>query len=182
MSVASDVHMKLMTGALATVHQSLSCAGLSCFQGMTPGGGSGCDGAPLLPVLYVSMNLAYNISLLNLLRSAGQLHKATAHSWLLYADHSMPSCIAHPWVPKCLFTLPHCGVVHFQLVVQLQLYLHGTPLLFASDIPVSSLGNACLQVLSCSRSQTPALLLSLSLRSPSPSHTYKTRQTWVLSL
>ena len=50
------------------------CAGLSCFQGVTPGGGSGCDGAPLLPILYVSMNLAYNISLLNLLRSAGQRH------------------------------------------------------------------------------------------------------------
>jgi hypothetical protein len=50
----------------------LLSAGLSCFQGHTPGGGTGCDGAPLLPVLYVSMNLAYNISLLNLLRSAGK--------------------------------------------------------------------------------------------------------------
>ena len=47
-------------------------AGVSCFSGCTPGGGSKCDAAPLLPVLYVSMNLLYNISLLNLLRSAGR--------------------------------------------------------------------------------------------------------------
>lgn len=56
----------------------LACAGLSCFQGVTPGGGTGCDGAPLLPVLYVSMNLAYNISLLNLLRSAGTISVAVS--------------------------------------------------------------------------------------------------------
>lgn len=61
------------------------CAGLSCFQGVTPGGGSGCDGAPLLPILYVSMNLAYNISLLNLLRSAGQLQNADACCMLYMA-------------------------------------------------------------------------------------------------
>lgn len=54
--------------------------GLSCFQGHTPGGGTGCDGAPLLPVLYVSMNLAYNISLLNLLRSAGAVVQSLTNS------------------------------------------------------------------------------------------------------
>ena len=70
--------------------------GLSCFQGHTPGGGSGCDGAPLLPVLYVSMNLAYNISLLNLLRSAGKL---IAQSFALL------SCCLTLWICQHLHTL-----------------------------------------------------------------------------
>ena len=56
--------------------------GVSCFQGVTPGGGSGCDGAPLLPVLYVSMNLAYNIALLNLLRTAGAVVQSLTNSSL----------------------------------------------------------------------------------------------------
>ena len=58
------------------------CAGVSCFQGVTPGGGAGCDGAPLLPVLYVSMNLAYNIALLNLLRTAGAVVQSLTNSSL----------------------------------------------------------------------------------------------------
>lgn len=75
---------------------------------MTPGGGSGCDGAPLLPILYVSMNLAYNISLLNLLRSAGELQQASTLSRTVHAVHGMPSCITDLWMPKMhanMFTL-----------------------------------------------------------------------------
>jgi drug/metabolite transporter (DMT)-like permease len=56
--------------------------GLSCFRGVTPGGGSGCDGAPLLPVAYVGFNLAYNIALLNLLRNAGAIVQSLTNSSL----------------------------------------------------------------------------------------------------
>ena len=65
-------------------------AGLSCFRGCTPGGGTKCEAAPLLPVLYVSMNLLYNISLLNLLRSAGKPAVSAAASELPHApSHSL---------------------------------------------------------------------------------------------
>lgn len=57
-------------------------SGVSCFSGVTPGGGNGCDGAPLLPVAYVSMNLLYNIALLNLLRSAGAVVQSLTNSSL----------------------------------------------------------------------------------------------------
>ncbi len=83
------------------VEMVLCGAGLSCFQGHTPGGGSGCDGAPLLPVLYVSMNLAYNISLLNLLRSAGKsmlkpsLHRLSCALLKSLMPRLSILCIAH---------------------------------------------------------------------------------------
>ena len=56
--------------------------GVSCFSGATPGGGDGCASAPLLPVLYVSMNLLYNIALLNLLRTAGAVVQSLTNSSL----------------------------------------------------------------------------------------------------
>lgn len=36
--------------------------GWACFRGLTPSCGSDCSGAPLLPVLYVLLNLAFNVS------------------------------------------------------------------------------------------------------------------------
>ena len=49
-------------------------AGWLCFQGLAPDGGAGGGtGAPLLPLLYVATNLAFNISALNLLRVAGNV-------------------------------------------------------------------------------------------------------------
>ena len=65
-------------------------AGVSCFSGCTPGGGSKCDAAPLLPVLYVSMNLLYNISLLNLLRSAGT---PPGHNLILLKSYMGLACM-----------------------------------------------------------------------------------------
>lgn len=48
-------------------------AGWACFRGLTPSCGSDCSGAPLLPVLYVLLNLAFNVS-------GGQGHRVlTAH-------------------------------------------------------------------------------------------------------
>ncbi|XP_010542173.1 PREDICTED: protein CLT2, chloroplastic isoform X1 [Tarenaya hassleriana] len=42
-------------------------AGVGCFLN-TGANISGCEGAPLLPLLYIAINLAFNISLLNLVR------------------------------------------------------------------------------------------------------------------
>eukprot|EP00897_Mesotaenium_endlicherianum_P006761 jgi/Mesen1/6112/ME000310S05197 len=45
-------------------------AGAACFLNAP---GSGCRGAPLLPLLYVVGNLSFNVSMLNLLRSSSAL-------------------------------------------------------------------------------------------------------------
>lgn len=47
--------------------------GWECFRGITPACGSNCSGAPLLPVLYVLVNLLFNISALNLIGKAGNI-------------------------------------------------------------------------------------------------------------
>lgn len=47
--------------------------GWDCFRGLTPACGSDCTGAPLLPVLYVMVNLLFNISALNLISQAGNM-------------------------------------------------------------------------------------------------------------
>ncbi|KAK9834944.1 hypothetical protein WJX84_003484 [Apatococcus fuscideae] len=47
--------------------------GAKCFVGGSPSCGSDCSAAPLLPLLYVAFNLAFNISILQLLRSAGNV-------------------------------------------------------------------------------------------------------------
>ena len=47
--------------------------GWDCFRGLTPACGSDCSGAPLLPVLYVAVNLLFNISALNLISKAGNM-------------------------------------------------------------------------------------------------------------
>ncbi|KAK9809203.1 hypothetical protein WJX72_011262 [[Myrmecia] bisecta] len=47
--------------------------GARCFGGLAVACGSDCSGAPLLPALYTLTNLAFNISALNLLRTAGNV-------------------------------------------------------------------------------------------------------------
>ena len=47
--------------------------GWDCFRGLTPACGSDCTGAPLLPILYVAVNLLFNISALNLISKAGNM-------------------------------------------------------------------------------------------------------------
>jgi drug/metabolite transporter (DMT)-like permease len=47
--------------------------GWECFRGLTPSCGSDCTGAPMLPVLYVLINLLFNISALNLIGKAGNI-------------------------------------------------------------------------------------------------------------
>ena len=51
----------------------LRAAGWHCFQGLTPACGSDCSGAPLLPLGYVAANLAFNVSVLSLIRMAGNV-------------------------------------------------------------------------------------------------------------
>lgn len=36
--------------------------GWACFRGLTPSCGSNCSGAPLLPLCYVALNLAFNVA------------------------------------------------------------------------------------------------------------------------
>jgi drug/metabolite transporter (DMT)-like permease len=47
--------------------------GWECFRGLTPACGSNCSGAPFLPVMYVLVNLIFNISALNLIGKAGNI-------------------------------------------------------------------------------------------------------------
>ena len=47
--------------------------GARCFAGLTPACGGDCTGAPLLPALYVGINLLFNIAILNFLRTNGAL-------------------------------------------------------------------------------------------------------------
>lgn len=47
--------------------------GWECFRGLTPTCGSNCSGAPFLPVMYVLINLLFNISALNLIGKAGNI-------------------------------------------------------------------------------------------------------------
>eukprot|EP00890_Picochlorum_soloecismus_P005388 jgi/Picsp_1/5850/NSC_03209-R1_crt homolog 1-like len=47
--------------------------GWQCFQGISPDCGSNCSGAPLLPIMYVLINLLFNVSALNLIRQAGNI-------------------------------------------------------------------------------------------------------------
>lgn len=47
--------------------------GWQCFRGLTPACGSDCSGAPLLPLLYVAMNLLLNVFVLSLIRLAGNV-------------------------------------------------------------------------------------------------------------
>ena len=47
--------------------------GWQCFQGITPACGGDCSGAPLLPLAYVTMNLYFNVSVLHLIRQAGNV-------------------------------------------------------------------------------------------------------------
>ena len=41
---------------------SFCVAGWQCFRGLTPACGSDCSGAPLLPLLYIAFNMAFNVS------------------------------------------------------------------------------------------------------------------------
>ena len=45
--------------------------GFQCMMGQVPASGVDPTGAPLAPMLYIAVNLCFNISALYLLRSAG---------------------------------------------------------------------------------------------------------------
>lgn len=47
--------------------------GLLCLRGVTPSCGADCSGAPLLPVLYIASNVAFNVLALYLLRTLGSV-------------------------------------------------------------------------------------------------------------
>lgn len=47
-------------------------AGWKALRGITPSCGTDVSAAPLLAILYIAMNLTYNVSVLTLLRTAGE--------------------------------------------------------------------------------------------------------------
>lgn len=58
--------------SFADLPQYLS-AGWQCFMGGAPPCGADCSGAPLLPLLYVGMNVLFNVAALQLIRQAGNV-------------------------------------------------------------------------------------------------------------
>jgi len=48
-------------------------AGWQCVRGITPPCGADCTGAPLIPILYVVFNLAFNVAALQVIRQAGNV-------------------------------------------------------------------------------------------------------------
>lgn len=48
-------------------------AGWQCVRGITPPCGADCTGAPLIPILYVLFNLAFNVAALQVIRQAGNV-------------------------------------------------------------------------------------------------------------
>lgn len=68
--------LKLMAQLITAIH----CSFISFLEHVTPSGWSvfwglagGATGAPMLPLLYIGANLAFNIAALNLVRSAGNV-------------------------------------------------------------------------------------------------------------
>eukprot|EP01025_Chloroclados_australasicus_P031646 TRINITY_DN3198_c0_g1_i1.p1 TRINITY_DN3198_c0_g1~~TRINITY_DN3198_c0_g1_i1.p1 ORF type:complete len:344 (+),score=26.20 TRINITY_DN3198_c0_g1_i1:106-1137(+) len=57
--------------------------GSQCFMGITPVCGGDCTGAPLLPLLYVAVNIVFNVVVLYILRTAGSLVLSLAASALV---------------------------------------------------------------------------------------------------
>ena len=43
-----------------------------CLSGLTPSCGTDCTGAPLLPLLYIGLNLAFNMSMLTVSITSAQ--------------------------------------------------------------------------------------------------------------
>jgi len=48
-------------------------AGWQCVRGITPPCGADCTGAPLIPILYVVFNLAFNVAVLQVIKQAGNV-------------------------------------------------------------------------------------------------------------
>jgi drug/metabolite transporter (DMT)-like permease len=52
---------------------SYLAAGWQCVRGISPPCGSDCTGAPLIPILYVVFNLAFNVAALQVIKQAGNV-------------------------------------------------------------------------------------------------------------
>eukprot|EP00879_Flechtneria_rotunda_P012129 GHRR01012667.1.p1 GENE.GHRR01012667.1~~GHRR01012667.1.p1 ORF type:complete len:218 (-),score=37.46 GHRR01012667.1:545-1198(-) len=58
-------------------------AGTTCLLGGSPTCGANCQGAPLLPFLYIGVNVAFNVAAMYLVRSTGAVAAALAMSCLV---------------------------------------------------------------------------------------------------
>lgn len=54
------------------------------MRGLTPSCGTDCSAAPRLALLYITTNLAYNVSVLTLLRTAGSRPNFVSPSGLVH--------------------------------------------------------------------------------------------------
>jgi hypothetical protein len=58
-------------------------AGTACLFGGSPSCGADCTGAPLLPLLYITVNVAFNVAAMYLVRSSGAVATALTMSCLV---------------------------------------------------------------------------------------------------
>ncbi|WIA35800.1 hypothetical protein OEZ86_004189 [Tetradesmus obliquus] len=58
-------------------------SGTACLLGGSPACGADCTGAPLLPLLYITVNVAFNVAAMYLVRSAGAVATALSMSCLV---------------------------------------------------------------------------------------------------
>jgi hypothetical protein len=68
---------------------SLCATGFQCLRGITPDCAGDCSKAPLIATAYVACNLGLNISLLALLRQAGD-NALLVHGLLECRQHALP--------------------------------------------------------------------------------------------
>ncbi|KAL7085420.1 hypothetical protein ACP275_14G281100 [Erythranthe tilingii] len=116
--------MANMKGMLLSDLPSYFTSGAACFLNIGTSTTTGCDGAPLLPLLYVISNILFNISVLNLLKVSNAIVASLA------ARAAVPISIyvlslPLPYLPKGVSLSPffHLGSV----ILVLGLILYNTP-------------------------------------------------------
>ncbi|KAF3775212.1 CLT2 protein [Nymphaea thermarum] len=82
---------------------------------------SGCDGAPLLPILFMAVNIAFNISLLNLLKTTSALVASLSITLSVPLSIYILS-LPLPWIPEGARLTPFFAIGTIILVSGLLLY------------------------------------------------------------
>lgn len=102
--------------------------GWQCFQGITPACGSDCSAAPLVPALYVLVNLIFNVSALNLIRKAGNIALSLVMSGIVPL-----TMWAFTFPLPLLGAPPTLGMAQFvggSILVSCGLFIYNAPLWF----------------------------------------------------
>ncbi|KAL8030186.1 hypothetical protein ABFX02_14G271600 [Erythranthe guttata] len=129
--------MANMKGMLLSDLPSYFTSGAACFLNIGTSTTTGCDGAPLLPLLYLISNILFNISVLNLLKVSNAIVASLA------ARAAVPISIyvlslPLPYLPKGVSLSPFFHLGSAILVVGLILYNTPLPRKPESAIPPKS--------------------------------------------